>query len=796
MGIDRGHPDYTELRARIRENPMDFVAVVGAGLSRSCGLPTWAELRDNLVEDARGRAPGMPVEERSGREAALTRLAETDDLWQAFGELQRMLPKQAYEQVIRDSLQVRDRSSIPLTYDLLWKLGIKGVVTFNLDTCAVDSFARVHQCCVDTSTAMETAVFPQFLLGSRQFVLQPHGVVSDPSSWVFTIDERTRILGTKSYIDFMKALCQAKNLLFVGLNPRDFAFEYVVQQALGKRTTSGGRRYIFLASADRGRQLALADLGFCVIPYLPTDPDAHPEVEESLSDFLAFVPRDGLAASVFTGEKADPSSLPDDEELLRRPLDDVRMALNGAVAAIIPPGGSPTAEDMERLELFYAEHLRAIHMAWLIQPDSDCDCVHGYRAIRHKGRGAFGQVYEAENLESGDRVAIKVLLPEVRREREYLNSFRRGVGSMRILTARGVDRMVRIIDAFEVPACVVMDYIDGPTLTEAVTWGLVDDLSTALEVLGQIGDVVHSAHDLEERVLHRDLKPDNVILRDGYTKASDSDVVVVDFDLSWHKGASDLSVVEGARAQGYAAPEQTATGRLAGVSTRHTAVDAFGYGMLAFFVFVGENPRPNEQNFPGFEVRVRDAIRRRLPSKWRSLPAHLANVVVECTHDEQQARMPFSSAVAAFRNAGRMALADCIDATDPLLLEELAAIISPDVVPNRMDFGRRVVVSSSDAAKVTTLSLVGNGDQISVHVQIHKARTAADPRGIAKYLERAKDKAVSRLDKHAFAKVRGTVGHGTLEVVGEWPLDRAVVRAEIQQVADLIQESQAAMDLG
>ena len=143
------------------------------------------------------------------------------------------------------------------------------------------------------------------------------------------------------------------------------------------------------------------------------------------------------------------------------------------------------------------------------------------------------------------RAAIKLLLPEIRNKRDYLNSFRRGVRSMRILTQRKVKGMVKFREAFEIPACVIMEYVDGPTLEEAMKHGLLDSLPKCLDILVRVGEIVHNAHNLEERVLHRDLKPANVILRNHYKMDDPVDVVVLDFDLSWHKGALDISVVHG-----------------------------------------------------------------------------------------------------------------------------------------------------------------------------------------------------------------------------------------------------------
>jgi serine/threonine protein kinase len=796
MSIDSNHPDYIDLRVRIRENPKDFVAIVGSGLSRPCGLPSWSGLRDILVKNARDRVSEVPDPEKNGYKARLDRISKINDMWICFSELKEILPRQAYEQCIKENLALKDKKEVPVCYDLLWKLNLKGILTYNIDTCVIDSYARVNLCAVDTATGYDSSRFTHFLVGPQQFVFQPHGHISDPSSWVFTSMERNVLLQNEAYKKFMQSLCQTKHLLIVGFNPSDFAFNYLIQNALTGRSTTGSRHYIFIPLVDPNIIRNYDDQGFAVIPYLPGNSYNHPEIEQSLRDFIEFIPQDDIPPTVFNGGQTDLDSLPSDDKLIVMPIHESRELLNKAVASIIPPDSIPQQSDVDKLEKFYKDHFRAIHMAWLIEPKSECDVVHGYKIIQSKARGAFGQVYEAENIESGDRVALKVLLPEVKYFREYLNSFRRGVRSMKILTQNKVMNMVRYIDAFEIPACVFMEYIDGPTLTEAKNWKLLDSISKVLDILVRVGGIVHSAHNLEERVLHRDLKPDNIILRNGYDKSASLDVVVLDFDLSWHKGASELSVVHGARAQGYAAPEQTATGMKSGISTRNTAVDVFGYGMLAFFLLVGDDPKPNEQSISGFQERIKDGIRNRYSCNWRCLPNYLARTIKGCTKENQPDRIAFSSAVEAFREAQMMTMNDKVTASNPLVLEEMAAIIEPDGTVETREFGRILSVQGIDPSKRIELRIENEDENIIVNIDISKVRSEGEQRNVAKYLENAKSKALSKLNFAIFKDVRGVIGQSCLNIIASIPMKEYVSGKEIQEICNRIIESRMAMNIG
>lgn len=149
---------------------------------------------------------------------------------------------------------------------------------------------------------------------------------------------------------------------------------------------------------------------------------------------------------------------------------------------------------------------------------------------------------------------------------------------MKILGDSGVEGMVPYRKAFEIPACVVMDWIDGPNLDNAVSSGQTQDWKLILRIGSDMADIVRRGHVLPERVLHRDIRPSNAMLRGFYSNPDKWDVVVLDFDLSWHRGALERSVIHGSAMLGYLAPEQIQT--IPYVSTRHAAVDSFGMGMV------------------------------------------------------------------------------------------------------------------------------------------------------------------------------------------------------------------------
>lgn len=259
----------------------------------------------------------------------------------------------------------------------------------------------------------------------------------------------------------------------------------------------------------------------------------------------------------------------------------------------------------------------------------------GYKLDAPAAKGAFGTVYRATDA-TGQPIAIKVLLEEIRNNRELLQSFRRGVRSMKILSDHKLDGVVIYRDSSEIPAFVVMDWVEGPSLEEAVEARQFHEWSTILRTAKHLANIIRRAHDLPERVLHRDLRPSNVMLKAFYSDPYDWKVVVLDFDLSWHLGADERSVIHGSTRFGYLAPEQIM--RLPGVSTRHSGVDSFGLGMIMFFMASGRHPIPAEHRHSTWAEIVRGACNRHVPDQWNSLPERFARLILNATRDQQSQR--------------------------------------------------------------------------------------------------------------------------------------------------------------
>ena len=166
---------------------------------------------------------------------------------------------------------------------------------------------------------------------------------------------------------------------------------------------------------------------------------------------------------------------------------------------------------------------------------------------------------------------------------------------------------------------------------------LADWLSNLI-VARDLARIIHAAHLLPEGVLHRDIRPPNVMLKNYWTNGNQIDVVVMDFDLSWHVDALEKSIV--AKPLGFMAPEQLR--QRASESTRSALVDSFGIGMTFFYMLTGVIPVPDQQRHKDWEDVLSRHVRSRRCTAWRSLPYRAARLIQGATQDQQRSRWDFS----------------------------------------------------------------------------------------------------------------------------------------------------------
>ena len=632
MSFDTAQGAYKSLRGIITEHTSGVVFWTGSGLSAEAGLPTWGKLRTTLLKAVNERIDQLEVTERGSLQRTADLIQREPNNWQAFRLLRHTLGVTTWRALIKESLITSASVEPPALYKKIWLLEPHGLLTLNLDRLATKSYTDLNPGPILTEfVGSQIASYSHVLKSLNPFVCQLHGDVDDYSSWILTSSDLTHRLNDTGYRNFVTSCLSTKTVVLVGISADDIAVGGFLDQ-LSKLDV--GPHYWITHRRDYVTNQWAEKRGIRLIHYNAPGGD-HSELLGAFDDLVSYVSEDDLADSVpIVPEGLVPSSetLPNQDDLLTMDAESIRNALNREATRILFSSSSEANQEYKDFSIRYDE---AIYRAWYTSASPERNVLLGHILHEEIASGAFGKVYHASDS-NGNTVAVKVLHEEMRQDEDLFHAFRRGVRSMQILSDNDIQGMVPYRKAFEIPAFVVMDWIDGPALGDAVASMLISEWELILRIGSEIAEIVRRGHLLSERVLHRDICPSNVMLRGFYTDQQAWDVVVLDFDLSWHKGALEKSVTHGATLFGYLAPEQIQD--IPGVSTRHTAVDAFGLGMVLYFMLSGKDPVPDQHLHSGWYDTLTDMATRRPCVQWVSLPKRFARLINFATLHSQAER--------------------------------------------------------------------------------------------------------------------------------------------------------------
>jgi tRNA A-37 threonylcarbamoyl transferase component Bud32 len=252
-----------------------------------------------------------------------------------------------------------------------------------------------------------------------------------------------------------------------------------------------------------------------------------------------------------------------------------------------------------------------------------------YRILALAGRGGEGEVYQADDLKLGQTVAVKILPESFRRDERRLARLISEVRIARRVSHPNVCRVYDIVES-EGQTFLTMEWIDGESLASLLQRKGRLSKDTAIGIARQISLGLAAAHD--EGVLHRDLKPGNVMIDDRGV------VRITDFGL-----ATTAASVRGATAREgtplYMSPEQLAGAEVTAQS------DMYALGLVLFEVFTGRH------TFPGRTLEQMLELRSSPPPDPKSLAPDLhpavSRVILRCLDVDQSRRPPSGREVAA-----------------------------------------------------------------------------------------------------------------------------------------------------
>jgi serine/threonine-protein kinase len=278
-----------------------------------------------------------------------------------------------------------------------------------------------------------------------------------------------------------------------------------------------------------------------------------------------------------------------------------------------------------------------------------------YQILRRLGEGGMGAVYLGYQEGKSRHVAIKILPDSLAANEDYVQRFLREARSISRLDHPNIVRFIDVgKDAASSKHYLVLEFVDGPSA------------HALLDQFGQlsVGDATHIALDIaralehahSRRIIHRDIKPDNILLtRSGVAKLA---------DLGLAKHTDEESHLTGAR-QGFGTPfympyEQSISAKQADIRS-----DIYALGATLYHLLTGHVPFPGPGPIDIAEQKDRG----------RFLPASKRNPAVPPALDQILSRMMARNPKDRYQTASEL----IIDLERSGLATSMPSFVDPDL---------------------------------------------------------------------------------------------------------------------
>ncbi|MDD4035998.1 MAG: Stk1 family PASTA domain-containing Ser/Thr kinase [Bacilli bacterium] len=239
-----------------------------------------------------------------------------------------------------------------------------------------------------------------------------------------------------------------------------------------------------------------------------------------------------------------------------------------------------------------------------------------YEIIKNIGEGGMANVYLANDIILGREVAVKILRGDLALDEKFVRRFQREALSASSLSHPNIVEMYDVGED-DGKYYIVMEFIEGKTLKQLIKKRGFLTVPEVIDIMLQLTDGLAHAHD--SYIIHRDIKPQNVLILDNGL------VKLTDFGIAMALNSSELTQTNSVMGSVHYLPPEQASGRGSTIKS-----DIYSLGIIMYELLTGKLPFKGEN---AVEIALKQ-LKDQMPNirkQMTDIPQSIENIILKAT---------------------------------------------------------------------------------------------------------------------------------------------------------------------
>lgn len=652
------------------------------------GLKSWSGLRAELLNRISREVDNTgSLAENINNYHELEELAKSSSkFWEFFSHAYNVWPTTYNDFMIDEFDNVVPKCTTPVIYTRLWKMRrTRQIFTLNVDGLVARSFREIYP----NAKGVQLLEFDgysvsdslSYLARDNYCVVNLHGTFTQKSRWIMNAEQRAQLLSGpmgEKYAAYIRRLFSEYNIVFIGMNPADVAISPFLTAAA--QQGSLGNHYWICPNPTSEVVKWAQKQGVRLVAYQPLrDEKGIPVHTQDICGIIdqieSFSSKDERVELPQLDPPISPSNIPDPLQIIGSIHVD-RVAARANLAGAISHIGAEYGYTSKELEKFLEKYNIPLKIASMIDENMPgFDKIGGYSIVQPIQNSGTSSVWLVEDTTKEEQpyFALKSLSPDSITSLVTRQSFRRGIESLYLLSGSNSKVAPKYISHSELPLSVVMEFIEGSTLEEFLNDFPKLDEKIVVDLFIRVCDAVRKCHVSEGKVLHRDVKPGNIMLEAWHSGYPLQDVLgknirLINFDLSWHRFTSGDTKSISAEDIGYYSPEQRNSAN--SMPPRSAETDVYMLGMVLYFMCSRKAPPDGGAGLTDWPTSVRKAVRSVF--KDDLIRERVQRLIADMTHVAMEDRIDLSNVIAEAEGVHAWITKNIAEIDNEYIVENLA----------------------------------------------------------------------------------------------------------------------------